>query len=195
MSRLLAHIRREPLAAIAVVLTVLLAILQSDWLNEMLRSKVSIVAYYEEEDDGRCSLSALSIDNHTDQAANDIRINIVPDSLVNLGEADVSFESRATGMIAPGQNMPIAYRADLGVGFLFEDTVLKIPVLMPGEYTDLFRLYSASNEVKTIRRNRAAENDRERFTPRIGNAAYADGRISIKNIGSCYASFGEGATT
>ena len=189
LKQIVRNASREPLAAVAILLTIILAVLQSDWLEERLEAEVAITAHYDEAADGRCSLLAFSIDNHTDRAAIDVKISIIADSFVNLGQAQLSYFSRADALIGTNEPMPITYREDLGVNYAFASRVLRIAVLRPGDYVDFFRTVSVTTEIAQFRRNQASDNDRSRFTPRIGNASHAAGRIEITNRGACFREF------
>src|SRR3546814_6737876 len=98
------HLKREPLAGMAILLTATLSILQSDWFGRLFESSVELDAYYSIVPDGRCSLVALSVENKTRKAVSDIRVSIVADWLTKSGREELLLFDRHSGMIGPGED-------------------------------------------------------------------------------------------
>lgn len=183
------NIKNEPLAAIALLVTILLSVVQSDWFENLISPKVEIDAYYVLSRDGRCSLLALSVNNVTDSQATDIRINILTDYLVRNGKESIEIGSRSEMLIGAGEVMPLAFREELNIEHETSDHLIAIPSLLPGEYVDLFLARAVKSEFD-VARNKLVEEDRYKNTPRIGTAAYKDGSIKINQHGGCLANSG-----
>ena len=77
------HICREPIALLAIIITIIITTLQSEFFNNIISPKVEVKTVYADNPDGRCSLIAFSIDNNTKKRSDDIRITLVTDPLVN----------------------------------------------------------------------------------------------------------------
>ena len=137
LKRILDNILKEPLAGIAIVVTITLAIFQSEWLHKLLESEVELNAYYRTLTDGRCSLIAFSIDNKTSGVVSDLRVFVVEDWMTKSGQDDLILFDRETGLIGAGEQTPIPYRDVLDVKYYAEGHTLHIPTLFPGEYLDL----------------------------------------------------------
>jgi hypothetical protein len=188
LRNILSNTKKEPLAAIAIILTIILSVLQSEWLNAWLSPSVEIEAYYSTQTDGRCSLVAFSIDNKTNNIASDIRVNIVTDWIARSGKEPLALYDRNTGLIGAEASTPIGFREVLDVKYSTEGDTLEVPVLLPGEYLDLF-LGRMIDPAFAEARQQLSESDRYKFTPRIGTASYASGRLSIRNHGDCVHEF------
>lgn len=189
LRKLLSAFAKEPIASAAIILTAILAIVQSDWLADWIRPKPLLTAYYYKAADGRCSLGAFSIDNPTDTLASNIRITIIPDSLVITGRAKLTYESRATGLIAPGESTPMPFRDDLDLAFTANERHVDVPILRPNEYIDFFRGTTSTRALDEIRRKRVAAGDPSAFTPRLHGATHDGGRIPVTSKGACIESF------
>ncbi len=178
------HSKREPLAAVAIVLTVFLAIAQSEWFGNLFRPSVEVAAHYQKSDDGRCSLTALSVDNRTSGAASDIRVSIITDWIVRSGREDLVLFDRETGLIAADEKSPIKFREVQDVKYAVEGDTIVIPTLLPGEYVDLFLGRTVDTSAAELR-NKLSSDDRYIFTPRVGIATSAGGRLKVIDHGEC----------
>ena len=189
VKRLRAKTRQEPLAVLALIITVTLATLNSNWFWAMFAGKVAIIAHYDEGLDGRCSLVAFALDNTSEETVEGIRIRILNDWLQASGKADDQTGTRATELIPPGMVTPLAYRDDLRIPFRLVDGLILIDDLGQGEYADFFVHVDAEMSVIALRKKQSAEENRHRFTPRLFAASHSKGAIPVTALGNCLADF------
>ena len=185
---LIRKIRDEPLAAIAIILTIILAVLQSDWFAKLLSKNVKIIAFHKLMDNGRCPLVALSIDNPSDKTHTDISLFVIEDWITKRGDEELIFYNRDQALIGPGELTPVAFREATDVNFIAQGSTIQVPKMLAGEYLDLFVARTIKSEMNNARDKLGAETQ-TKFKPYIDHATSQDGVITVEYSGPCRPEF------
>ena len=170
---------REPLGAIALVVSTILVIIQSQYIYDKFRSRLTVSLYSGKISDSvKCSLSQLEIVNNTDNIIRDVRLIIARDWLAKRDNLqDFAFHYRGDAMLEKGKNKFID-RENIYVAYRPEGNVLIIQKLNPGEWLDLVVTYKPNTEAEKIRTG-FSENSSDYFTPRIANVSSEDGKALV----------------
>ena len=187
MSVLRRAIRKEPIAALGLLISTLFVLVEYDYIYDKVRNKLVLLVYHS---DGiyrsKCRLAHLRIDNRTSEKLVNIRIIIAKDY---LGKRDVPNEMK---IVYPWEawtgerKFKFATRERLEVPYSFGNNVLVVPKLNPGEWLDLVMLYYGEGkeqiaQIDAAEENRAkfAKSSENYFTPRIVSASSEDGEAII----------------
>jgi len=174
----------EPIGLMALFVSVMVPIFQSDWFSSLLEGNIHVIAYYYEQESGQCSLAALKIDNKSNLTYGDIAFYIVEDWITKNGHESINFGRRIEMMITENMSTPIPFREDLSVEYISSQGTIRVPKLSPGQYLDLFFARGMSSDMNTAR-NKLGEDPRYWNTPRIEYAASDRGRLRIQSEGDC----------
>lgn len=169
----------EPIGVCALILTLCLAALQSEFINDKFRNRLVVEAHSSDGFHTKCRIYQLKIDNNTEKILRNIQIDIVRDYLVNRGDLqDLSFSERSNAMLSTMQYM-FPDRPSLEVPFVFKNNALVIPELHPGKWLDIVADYSHQDiKIEEIR-SKFGLSDGDYFTPRIASVSSSDGTAIV----------------
>ena len=171
--------RKEPIGAVALVISVFFLIGQSEYIYDKFRRKLVVSVYHSNfVGESKCRLHQLRMDNRTDDIIEDIRVIVAQDYVTRRQERSgmlISYFSRAA---LPDKLFKFPDRVALEVPFQFEGNVITVPALNPGEWVDLVMDYSPEAEAEQIRQ-KFDKSSSEYFTPRIVNISSDDGSAII----------------
>lgn len=127
--------KKEPIAWCTLLVTVLLAILSSNWFWGLFTGEVVATIYTAKTPNGRCEDVELIIENESDLPAYNIRAPVRVDNFALKDAYTPIYLSLHDLGIAPGESTYGPRMPDFKVPYAFDskNLVLRIPKLNPGE--------------------------------------------------------------
>jgi hypothetical protein len=175
---------KEPIALVAVALTIIGFIYERDFFQRLLRVEPTITAYHLQVENGRCPMVAFDVENAGTEVAEGIRISILKDWITARGDEELHIFSFEDALIGRNEPFIMERRSRLDVVTELNDNSFVIPELLPGEYVQRILMTGLTPEMSDARA--ALANDPiHRTRPKIGQASYKGGILNVNRIGDC----------
>ena len=175
---------KEPIALVAVILAGISLFIDREWFHSLLRTHPTVAAYHVLQSNGTCPMVGFEVVNNGGKPAHNIRISILEDWITARGDEELLVMGPEDALIGPNEPTAMERRDPLDVPTLFQGNVLIIPVLHPGEHVQRWLNIAVSSHTTTARSMLANDPD-HRTRPRIGQASYTNGVLSVARNGDC----------
>lgn len=173
--------KKEPVAFIALALSLLTLLIQSELLYDKVRPKLTVVSYHEEWLGLHgCRLQQFTIDNPTNKIIGRIKIIFHVDWVTRREGTDYYLLDLTRPALLGLYSLKFRERALSGVEYQMSQNVLSVKELKPGEWLDLAVGYELVESSESLRKGNA-QHESNYFMPRIAEAFSEDGKALVRH--------------